>query len=121
MKVGDEFKLVFIPVENHRSENIRGVITKVECVKFKNLTNVHADNEGYQHIDLLKHELRNIYPDIRWDSECYIYQFVLINLGGVILNDTDKIKEIKKVFRMFHEGEDENGFELDTIDVCMII
>lgn len=38
-----------------------------------------------------------------------------------MMNDAEKIKEIKEVFRMFHEGEDENGFELDTIDAMMRI
>ena len=79
LKVGDEFNLVFVPVENNQDVNVRGVITKVETVKFKNLTSIHADNEGYQHIDLLKHEIRNIYPEVKWDTLCYIYQFQLIN------------------------------------------
>ena len=37
------------------------------------------------------------------------------------MNDSEKINEIKKVFKMFHEGEDENGFELDTIDAMIKI
>ena len=37
------------------------------------------------------------------------------------MNDSEKISEIREVFKMFHEGEDENGFELDTIDVMLRI
>ena len=77
--VGDEFKFVFIPIENNRSVKLRGVITKFETVKFKNLNNIHAKNEGYLHVDLLRHELRNIYPDIKWNTPCYIYEFTVIN------------------------------------------
>lgn len=38
------------------------------------------------------------------------------------MNDTEKIKEIEKIFDMFHNPEkyDYVG-ELDTIDVCMKI
>lgn len=41
----------------------------------------------------------------------------------IILDDTQKIIEIKKIFKMFHNGEDEYGYEIDwdTIDVCMKI
>ena len=37
------------------------------------------------------------------------------------MDDSEKIKRIKNVFDMFHKGEDENGFELDTIDAMMKI
>lgn len=77
--VGDEFKFVFIPFENNYDYNLMGVITKVESVKFKNLSRVHAENEGYFHVDLLKHELKHFYPDIRWDTIVYIYSFQVIN------------------------------------------
>ena len=79
LKVGDEFKFVFVPVDNYKDLNLRGIITKIEVVKFKDLNNVHADNEGYEHPDLLKHELRNIYPEVKWDSLCYVYQFQVVN------------------------------------------
>ena len=79
LSVGDEFRFVFVPIGNNRGCDLRGVITKVERVKFKNLSNVHADNEGYGHVELLKHELRHFYPDVRWDSIVYIYQFQVIN------------------------------------------
>ena len=42
--------------------------------------------------------------------------------GGLkVMNDTEKINEIKQVFEMFHNGEDEDGFEIDTIDALMRI
>lgn len=44
------------------------VVGCVEQVKFKDLSNIHAWFEGYRHVDLLKHELRNIYPDICDDT-----------------------------------------------------
>lgn len=37
------------------------------------------------------------------------------------MNDSEKIKAIKEVFKMFHDGEDENGFDFDTIDAMMRI
>ena len=37
------------------------------------------------------------------------------------MDDSEKVKRIKEVFDMFHKGEDENGFELDTIDAMMRI
>ena len=83
LNIGDEVKFIFLPIENHRRLNIRGIITKIEAVKFKNLNRNHANNEGYTHVDLLKHELRNIYPEIKWDTICYIYQFQLINTEDI--------------------------------------
>ena len=40
------------------------VVRRVEQVKFKDLKHNHAWFEGYRHVDLLKHELKSIYPDI---------------------------------------------------------
>lgn len=39
-------------------------VRRVEKVKFKDLDNAHAWFEGYKHVDLLKHELQCIYPDM---------------------------------------------------------
>ena len=44
------------------------VVGCVETVKFKDLSHVHAWFEGYRHVDLLKHELKSIYPDICGDT-----------------------------------------------------
>lgn len=44
------------------------VVGCVETVKFKDLSHVHAWFEGYRHVDLLKHELQCIYPDIHNDT-----------------------------------------------------
>lgn len=43
-------------------------VKKIEQVKFKNLDYRHANREGYHHVDLLKHELQSIYPDICEDT-----------------------------------------------------
>lgn len=40
------------------------IVESVEQVKFKELDNARAWIEGYRHVDLLKHELKIIYPDI---------------------------------------------------------
>lgn len=37
------------------------------------------------------------------------------------MNDKEKIREIKGIFEMFHNGEDEDGFEFDSIDALMRI
>ncbi len=44
------------------------VVWRVEQVKFKDLKHNHAWFEGYRHVDLLKHELKSIYPDICGDT-----------------------------------------------------
>lgn len=44
------------------------VVRRVEQVKFKDLKHNHAWFEGYRHVDLLKHELKSIYPDICGDT-----------------------------------------------------
>lgn len=55
------------------------LITNVEQIKYKNLTRAHAFNEGYLHLNLLKHELKNIYPTITEDTILYTYTFKIIN------------------------------------------
>ena len=37
------------------------------------------------------------------------------------MDDKEKIIRIKQVFEMFHNGEDEDGFEIDAIDALMRI
>lgn len=44
------------------------IVESVEKVKFKDLDNAHAWFEGYKHVDLLKHELKIIYPDLHDDT-----------------------------------------------------
>ena len=43
------------------------VVRRVEQVRFKDLKHNHAWFEGYRHVDLLKHELQCIYPDM-WNN-----------------------------------------------------
>lgn len=40
------------------------IVESVEQVKFKELDNARAWFEGYKHVDLLKHELQCIWPDM---------------------------------------------------------
>ena len=40
------------------------IVRRVEEVRFKDLNMRHAWFEGYKHVDLLKHELQCIYPDM---------------------------------------------------------
>lgn len=59
------------------------IVRRVEEVRFKDLNEMHAWVEGYKHVALLKHELRNIYPDICDDT--VLFQILLdIPTGGVI-------------------------------------
>lgn len=51
------------------------VVGCVETVKFKDLSHVHAWFEGYRYVDLLKHELKIIYPDICDDTVLFQIKF----------------------------------------------
>ena len=53
-------------------------ITKTYQMKFKDLTYAQATYEGYRHVDLLKHEIRTIYPEITDDTMVYVYHFSTI-------------------------------------------
>ena len=59
------------------------IVQRVEEVRSKDLNGRHAWVEGYTHVDLLKHELRNIYPDLHDDT--ILFQILLdIPTRGVI-------------------------------------
>lgn len=45
------------------------------AMRLKDLTKHEAKMEGYYHQDLLRHELKNIYPDLKDDDYVYIYIF----------------------------------------------
>lgn len=51
------------------------IIESVEQFKFKELDHNHAWFEGYNHVDLLKHELKIIYPDICDDTILFQIKF----------------------------------------------
>ena len=78
LEVGDTFKFVFVP-DDTGCKPLYGNICNVEVVRFCDLDRGHAMNEGYLHEDLLKHEIMNIYPDIRPVNLVYIYEFVVEN------------------------------------------
>lgn len=52
-------------------------VQKIEQVKFKNLHYRHAIREGYHHVELLKQELKSIYPDMNDDTVLYQIIFEL--------------------------------------------
>lgn len=52
-------------------------VQKIEQVKFKNLHYRHANREGYHHVELLKQELKSIYPDMNDDTVLYQIIFEL--------------------------------------------
>lgn len=71
LKKGDVVECVF---EGCRVSWLRRVRC-VEQVKFKELDHNHAWLEGYKHVDLLKHELKIIYPDIHDDTILFQIKF----------------------------------------------
>lgn len=52
-------------------------VQKIEQVKFKDLHYRHANREGYHHVELLKQELKSIYPDMNDDTVLYQIIFEL--------------------------------------------
>ena len=60
LKEGDLVKCTFEWTDDYLIRRVRSV----EKVKFKDLGNAHAWFEGYKHVDLLKHELQCISPDM---------------------------------------------------------
>ena len=51
------------------------IVESVEQIKFKELDNARAWFEGYRHVDLLKHGLKSIYPDIHDDTVLFQIKF----------------------------------------------
>lgn len=51
------------------------IVESIEQVKFKELDNACAWSEGYRHVDLLKHELKIIYPDLHDDTILFQIKF----------------------------------------------
>ena len=51
------------------------IVESIEQVKFKELDNARAWSEGYRHVDLLKHELKIIYPDLHDDTILFQIKF----------------------------------------------
>ena len=71
LKEGDLVKCTFEWTDDYLIRRVRSV----EKVKFKDLDNAHAWFEGYHHVDLLKHELKIIYPDIHDDTVLFQIKF----------------------------------------------
>ena len=70
LKKGDVVKCV---ADDGSSKAYRKV-KKIEQVKFKNLHYRHANREGYHHVELLKQELKSIYPDM--NDNTVLYQII---------------------------------------------
>lgn len=51
------------------------IVESVEQFRFKELDNDRAWFEGYTHVDLLKHELKIIYPDLHDDTILFQIKF----------------------------------------------
>lgn len=73
LKKGDVVKCV---ADDGSSKAYRKV-QKIEQVKFKDLHYRHANREGYHHVNLLKCELKSIYPDMNDDTVLYQIIFEL--------------------------------------------
>lgn len=61
------------------------IVESVEQVKFKELNHTCAWFEGYKHVDLLKHELKIIYPDICDDTVLFQILFEIPTRGVIDL------------------------------------
>lgn len=67
LNVGDR---VYCEFEESKDYIYRRV-AEINKVTFNDLTHRDAWSEGYKHIDLLKHELESIYPDLCDDTVLY--------------------------------------------------
>lgn len=68
---GDVIEALFKPSDM----TLKLEILRHYAIRFEDITSDVAKREGYVHEDLLKHELKNIYPDIRPQHYIYIYEF----------------------------------------------
>lgn len=73
LKKGDVVKCVATDGSSKAYRKVK----KIEQVKFKNLHYRHANREGYHHVELLKQELKRIYPDMNDDTVLYQIIFEL--------------------------------------------
>lgn len=55
--------------------SIYRIVESIEQFKFEELDHTCAWFEGYTHVDLLKHELKIIYPDIHDDTVLFQIKF----------------------------------------------
>ena len=59
-------KALLLRIDNHYAKRL------------KDLGEIEAQNEGYYHPDMLRHELVNIYPNLTDEDYVYIYEFTLV-------------------------------------------
>ena len=53
-------------------------VHQIQPIKYKDLTQEIAWNDGFKHIDLLKKELKTIYPYLNDNDELFIHHFTRI-------------------------------------------
>lgn len=70
----DDFVFAYFPPD----EALLFLITDHYAKQLKDLDYHEAICEGYKHPDLLKHELKNIYPNLKDNDYVYIYKFNII-------------------------------------------
>ena len=71
LDIGDFVIATFLPSDKLLLLRIEGHY----AMRLKDLGRDDARQEGYYHEDLLKHELKTIYPDLKPDDYVYIYRF----------------------------------------------
>lgn len=71
VKTKDQVRLKFMDT------NYKGIakISKHYAIQFRDIGYTEAKNEGYCHPELLKHELKQIYPTLKETDYVYIYEF----------------------------------------------
>ena len=74
-------------------------ITDHYAKKLCDLNKEDAKNEGYLHENLLKHELKNIYPDLSDEDYVYIYKFEGISDELIEKVNDPSVKKILDDFR----------------------
>ena len=74
LDIGDFVIATFLPSDKLLLLKIDGHY----AMRLKDLDLHDAKQEGYLHEDLLKHELKTIYPDLKPDDYVYIYRFTRI-------------------------------------------
>ena len=71
LNIGDFVIATFLPSDKLMLLQIK----EHYAMRLKDLTETEAKREGYFHEDLLKHELKTIYPDLTDEDYVYIYKF----------------------------------------------
>ena len=82
LNIGDFCIATFLPSDKLLLLRIDGHY----AMRLKDLDRGDARQEGYYHEDLLKHELKTIYPELQPDDYVYIYRFKRVGEQRSALN-----------------------------------